>query len=124
MGHAVLVVDDDASVLNTVRRILEMHDIAVDTVETGEACIQKLREGFKGVVLVDIVMPGMDGWDTIQAAVDGGLTQHVIFIMLTGKEVPDAKMDYLKEYVLDYITKPFDAKKLVSVVKEYLEYLK
>jgi DNA-binding response OmpR family regulator len=124
MGPAVLVVDDDASVLNTVKRIIKMHDIDVDTVETGDACIQKLREGFKGVVLVDIVMPEMDGWDTIQAAVEGGLTQHVIFIMLTGREVPDAKMDYLKEYVLDYITKPFDAKKLVSVVKEYLAYLK
>ena len=124
MDHAVLVVDDDASVLNTVRRILEIHDITVDTAETGDACIQKLREGFTGVVLVDIVMPGMDGWDTIQVAVEGGLTQHVIFIMLTGKEVPDAKMDYLKEYVLDYITKPFDSKKLASVIKEYLEYLK
>ena len=124
MDHAVLVVDDDASVLNTVRRILEMHDIEVYTANSGGACIEKLREGFKGVVLVDIVMPEMDGWDTIQAAVEKGLNQNVIFIMLTGKEVPDIKMDYLKEYVLDYITKPFDTKRLASVVKEYLVYLK
>ena len=123
MAHSVLVVDDDPSVLNTVRCILENNGLTVRTVDSGRACMEELEKGFKGLVLMDIVMPETDGWDTIEEAVNKGLTEGVLFCMLTGKDVPDPKMDYLKEYVLDYIIKPFPLAELVSVVKEYLSYL-
>lgn len=121
--HPVLVVDDDSSILNTVRCILENNGLTVRTAGSGRACIEELEKGFKGLVLMDIVMPETDGWDTIEEAVNKGLSEGILFCMLTGKDVPDAKMDYLKEYVLDYITKPFNLVELVSVVKEYLSYL-
>lgn len=124
MQQSVLVVDDDPCVLNTVRRILENDGLAVFTASSGLACVEELEKGFRGLVLMDIVMPEMDGWDTIEAAVNKGLTDGILFCMLTGKEIPDPKMDYLKEYVVDYIIKPFHLAKLVSVVKECLSFLK
>lgn len=123
MGH-VLVVDDEPMVLYSVKRILESAEIDVDTADSGQTCLETLRKGFKGLILMDIIMPGMDGWDTINAIVEEGFAEGNIICMLTGKEEPDEKMEKLKEYVLDYIRKPFQKDQLLSIVTEYLNYLK
>ncbi len=119
-----MVVDDDPSILYTVRRILESAKMTVYTADSGRKCLEELKKGFKGLILMDVIMPDMDGWDTVKEIVDQGFLDGIIICMLTGREVPDQKMDKLKEYVLDYITKPLDRKKLVSVVEEYLLYMK
>ena len=123
MAHNILVVDDDSSVLHTVRKILENAGLSVDTVTNGDDCIHKLQDGFKGLILMDIVMPGKDGWDTIGEIVDKGLYKDIIICMLTGQDMPGEKMSPLKEYVLDYIRKPFDYTKFVDIIREYLSYL-
>jgi len=56
--------------------------------------------------------------------VDRGYAAGNIIAILTAKDVPDQKMEGLKEYVIDYMTKPFDPKELVANVKEYFAYLK
>jgi len=123
MDKSVMVVDDDSAVRNTVKRILEYAGFHVMTAESGEDCLTLLEEGFYGLILMDVVMPGLDGWDTIQTIVDKGLAKGNIICMMTAKEIPDPRMDHLKEYILDYITKPFAAEKLIGVVKEYIDYL-
>ena len=123
MEQNVMIVDDEMTVRYSVRRILEHAGLKVTEVEDGESCINLLKKGFKGLILMDITMPGLDGWDTIQKIVDMGLAEGNIICMLTGKEKPDPKMDQLKEYVLDYIRKPFDNIKLIEIVKEYISYL-
>ena len=94
------------------------------TVGKGEDCIKELKKGFKGVILMDIMMPGMDGWDTIEEIVNQGCLDGNIISMLTAKDIPDKKMDDLRAYITDYITKPFDPDKLVAVVKLYFTRLK
>ena len=123
MKKDVMVVDDDATVLKTVKKILEFAGLRVTTVESGEQCIQAVEAGFEGLILMDVMMPGLDGWNTIQTLVDKGFVQGNIICMLTGKETPDERMNTLKEYILDYIRKPFDNQNLVQLVKEYLSYL-
>lgn len=119
----VMIVDDDISILQTVERIMKENNIKVRTATGGKECLKELEKGFKGLILMDIVMPEMDGWDTIQEIVDRGYIDGVIISMLTGKEEPDKKMDSLKEYVLDYIRKPFGYHNFLKVVKKYLSYL-
>jgi CheY-like chemotaxis protein len=123
MMKTVLIVDDEEMVRYSVKRILEIAGFEVRTAASGPECLSLLKDGFKGLILMDIVMPGMDGWDTVKAIVEGGLFEGNLICMLTGKEIPDIKMDYLKEYVLDYILKPFESKKLVQICREYLPYL-
>jgi CheY-like chemotaxis protein len=123
MKDTVMVVDDDPMVQMSVKRILEAADLKVTTVDSGAACIREVEKGFNGLILMDIMMPGMDGWDTIQTLVDKGIMKGSIVCMLTGKETPDDRMKMLKEYILDYIRKPFDQKKFVQLVKEYLSLL-
>lgn len=122
MGNRVMIVDDEPSILIAVRELLKMEGYDVITAQGGEKCLEELKKGFKGVILMDIMMPAMDGWDTIEHMVNEGLIEGNVVSMLTAKDVPDAKMDYLKEYVIDYITKPFDPEQLVSIVGEYLAY--
>jgi CheY-like chemotaxis protein len=123
MKNAVMVVDDDPMAQLTVKKILEPAGLKVTTVESGDACIREVEKGFEGLILMDIMMPGMDGWDTIQALVEKGIVKGNIICMLTGKESPDERMKTLKEYILDYIRKPFDPQKFVQLVKDYLAYL-
>ncbi len=123
MKDTVMVVDDDPIAQIAVKRILEPAGLKVTTVDSGEACIREVEKGFNGLILMDIMMPGMDGWDTIQSLVDRGIMKGSIICMLTGKESPDDRMKMLKEYILDYIRKPIDQKKFIRLVKEYLSYL-
>ena len=124
MNRNVMIVDDDSSILYTVKRMLESADMTVTTASNGRTCLEELKKGFKGLILMDIMMPDMDGWDTVKEIVDQGFLDGIIICMLTGKKVPDQKMDKLKEYVLDYITKPLQKHKFVSIVEEYLSFLK
>ncbi len=123
MAQQILVVDDDQLVRRTVQRILEVNGFSVVTAEDGGDCLAKLDKGFKGLILMDITMPGKDGWQTIEEMIEKGYTDGNIICMLTGKENPDKKMEQFKEYVLDYIRKPFQNDQLVAIVKEYLTYL-
>ena len=123
MEKEVMIVDDDLAVLKTCKKIIIRNNLTVRTAESGKACLQELKKGFKGIILMDIIMPEMDGWDTINEIVKRGYIKNVIILMLTGKDQPGEKMDNLKEYVLDYIRKPFDSEDLIKLIKKYLSYL-
>jgi len=119
----ILVVDDDEDILFTVKSIFKRQSVPVLIAKSGKECLEILDKGFRGVVLMDIMMPGMDGWDTIREIVDRGYADDLIISMFTAKDVPDTKMEYLKEYVIDYITKPFEPQDLIETINEYLELL-
>ncbi|MFA7562441.1 MAG: response regulator [Methanoculleus sp.] len=119
----VMVVDDDAFILRVMAELLEPEGIEVITVESGDACIAELANGYRGVILMDIMMPRMDGWETIQEMIDRDLVEGNVIAMLTAKDIPDAELECLKEHVIDYITKPFEPDEIVALVKGYLNYL-
>jgi CheY-like chemotaxis protein len=112
----VLVVDDDVSVRNTVALILRRHGYEVAMAPDGSQCLELLRQGFKGVVLMDIMMPGMSGWDTIRAIVGDGLLDGILICMLTARATPGAEGQGLEEAVFDYLPKPFDDTALLGLV--------
>ena len=122
MRRKVLVVDDEPDVIYFLKRMLEQGGFDVVTALSGPECLEEMEKGFKGVILMDIMMPGMDGWDTIKEIVDRGLLEGNIIAMLTAKPEPDVKLIELKECVLDYITKPVDKENLISIVKGYSDY--
>ena len=119
MNDKIMVVDDDPSILIAVRELLESEGFEVFTAMSGLDCIDELKKGFKGVILMDIMMPIMDGWDTIQEIKNNDF-QGIVIAMLTAKDRPDFKMDLYKDYVVDYIQKPFVPQELISAIKNYL----
>ncbi len=119
----VMIVDDDTHVRIAVRTVLDDAGYDVVGAENGEKCLELLHSGFCGVILLDIMMPGMDGWDTISKILEEDLFHHIIILMLTAKNVPDTKMIGLQEWVQDYVTKPFDSDDLVERVRYYAGFL-
>ncbi|MDD1727503.1 MAG: response regulator [Methanospirillum sp.] len=119
----VMIVDDDAHVRIAVKTILAEAGYNVIDAEGGKECIAILKSEFCGVLLLDIMMPGMDGWDTITKILEEDLFHGIVIAMLTAKSTPDNKMIGLQEWVLDYVTKPFDPDELVSKVRYYASFL-
>jgi CheY-like chemotaxis protein len=124
MNNKIMVVDDETDILASIRALFEKQNYEVTTVESGEECIQELEKGFKGVILMDIMMPNMDGWDTIKKIVNRGLIKNVAINILTGKGTKDhQKLGELGSYVYDYLTKPIDINQLIDSVKKCGIYL-
>ena len=123
MHDRVMIVDDDAAILRTVKLLMADGGYDVRLAASGEQCLQMLREGFRGLVLMDIMMPGMDGWDTIDAIADQGLMDGNVICMLTALYDPGPKMQRLKKHVLDYIRKPFSREELLAAVEDSLLYV-
>ena len=118
MNKRIMVVDDNPDILISIRKIFEKEGYEVFTVDSGMDCISEIERGFKGVILMDIMMPFMDGWDTILEIMKRGYTKDIIIFILTAKGTPDHnKMRGLESYIYDYITKPFDVQKLISNVE-------
>ncbi len=124
MDSRIMIVDDEDMIREAVEILLETEGMDIVTAAGGEECLRHLKSGFTGVILMDIMMPGMDGWDTIRKIVEQGLYEGNVIVMLTAMDTPDEKMEGLQEYVTDYITKPFNADNLLDSLRYYRSLLK
>lgn len=119
----LMVVDDAECIRVTVRELFKQEGVEVVTARGAEDCMQHLHNGFRGVILMDVMMPEKDGWDTIREIEAAGLLQGNIIVMLTGMDSPDQRMEGLQEVVVDYVTKPFSSNQLIETIQRYFEYL-
>ena len=123
MSRKVMIVDDDLAIRLTVRAVLEPKGFEVHPVEDGEGCIKELEKGFKGVILMDIMMPGMSGWATVREINERGLNEGNLIAMLTAKLGYRVDSEFCDEGVFDYIGKPFEPKELATKVNQYCTFL-
>lgn len=119
MNTNVMLVDDEEFIRDAVEFFFKTKGVNVITASGGDECLRHLEDGFKGVILMDVMMPRMDGWDTIREMVKRDLFRGNFIIMLTAKDEPDNKMDGLQEFIADYITKPFEPHELHNTVAYY-----
>ena len=121
MDKKVMIVDDEQDILFSLKTLFERQGYEVITVDSGAKCVNELEKGFSGVVLMDIMMPKMDGWDTIKKIVNRGLTRNIEIEIITGKGTRNhKKMIVLGSYIHDYLSKPLDPEKLISSVNKCL----
>lgn len=113
-AKVVLVVDDEPRMINFIRMNLELEGYRVISAENGIEAVKKAREMLPDCVLLDIMMPEMDGFETLRAIREESL---VPVIMLTAKNDEDDKVKGLNLGADDYITKPFSPRELTSRVK-------
>ena len=123
MSSNIMIVDDNEYVRASVEIVCQSVDLELVSVASGVQCLDELASGFRGVILMDIMMPEMDGWQTIRELVARGLYPGNVIVMLTGMGEPDARMDGVQEYVADFLTKPFDPDYLVESLRYYLTLL-
>ena len=124
MMKRIMVVDDEPDALITLKTVLERQNFDVITVSNGRECLKELKKGFKGIILMDLMMPGMDGWETINNIVKKGYIDDVAISIITGKGTKNyQKMSILGSYIFDYLAKPLDVETLISSVEECKKYL-
>ena len=118
-----MIVDDEPDVLFSLKTILEKQNYDVITVSNGKDCLKEIEKGFKGIILMDLMMPNMDGWDTINEIVKNGHIDDVAITIITGNGSKDfQKISKLGSYVVDYLAKPLDINKLISSVERCNRY--
>ncbi len=123
MDARIMIVDDEETIRESVGTFFESEGIRYLTAASGDESLEHLEAGFRGVILMDVMMPGMSGWDTIRKIVEEDLFEGNIIVMLTALNAPDNKMDGIQEYVTDYLTKPFNPDELLEILKYYFSLL-
>lgn len=111
----ILVVDDSATMRNFLTRVLE-DSYEVQTASDGMECIRLYQENSPSVILLDLLMPMMDGFDVIDKIRNEIGDQEVIIIVLTGQDEQEIKARALNSGANDYLTKPFHVVELKARV--------
>ena len=106
MSATILVVDDDPNSLDIVRTYLESRGHTVATASDGKEALAKLEEVHPAVMLLDVMMPGMDGWEVARVVKNHPGFRDVRVIMLTARSDFTDKHQGLRAGADDYIVKP------------------
>lgn len=114
----VLIVEDELPMLNGLKDNLEFEGYAVDTAGNGKDGLEKILANKYHLVLLDVMMPGMSGFDVCKAARAKGIMTPVI--MLTAKAEEIDKVLGLEFGADDYITKPFSLRELLARIRAIL----
>lgn len=116
----ILVIDDEKDLLELVRYNLEKEQFDVILARNGEEGLQIARKHRPDVIILDIMMPGMDGLEVCRRLRGEDRTAHVPLIMLTARAAESDRVVGLEMGADDYVTKPFSPRELVARVRAVL----
>ncbi len=116
VGNLILVIDDDMTVRELVRRTLEKEGFRVRQASSGEEGLRMAREMRPDAITLDVMMPGMDGWSVLSALKSDPLLAETPVVMVT--MVDDKNLGYALG-AADYLTKPIDRKRLTAVLDKF-----
>ncbi len=116
-----MVVDDEPDILNLVSLILENEGYTVLKVSSGPSAISLAQKEKPDLILLDIMMPGMDGWETLRILNSNPETSSIPVVILTCRSGTYDRILGIQENAVDYITKPFTPDNLVERVKNIIE---
>lgn len=115
----ILVVDDEFGIREGCKRALSEEGFVVDDAEDGNIGLQKVKEGAYDLLLVDLMMPGIDGLDLIQKVHE--IDPEIILVVITGYATIESAVEATKRGAYDYLPKPFSPEALNAVVKRGLD---
>jgi DNA-binding response OmpR family regulator len=114
---AVLLVDDDLTLLSVLSRRVERAGYVTHTASSGPAALKQLETGWPALMVVDLMMPGMDGFELCRRVKQ---LADLPIIVLSAVDESEAKVSALELYAEDYVTKPFDPDELVARIQRVL----
>lgn len=116
----VLVVDDDPAILQLVALNLELEGYDVLRATTGPEALEIARDRAPQMVVLDVMMPGMDGYAVCEALRDDQTTGEVPVVMLSARTSASDQQRALNAGAVDFVTKPFDPLDLIAVIERHL----
>jgi two-component system phosphate regulon response regulator PhoB len=122
MSHErILIVDDEEDVLELLRFNLDKNGYAVETASTGEEALKKVNAHLPDLMVLDLMLPGVDGLSVCKKLKNNPKTEHLPIIMLTAKGEEADIVTGLELGADDYVTKPFSPKVLIARVRRSLQ---
>jgi CheY-like chemotaxis protein len=116
----VLVVDDDAVIVRLLEVNFRLDGFDVETASRGEEAIRKASELHPDVIVMDVMMPGLDGWAVTERLREDPGTADTPIVLLSARVRDDDRSRGYALGVVDYVNKPFDPADLVEVVRRHL----
>jgi DNA-binding response OmpR family regulator len=118
----ILLVDDEPNILKALEYLFEDEGFTVQTACDGHQALLKLQSFHPTVVVLDVMMPGMDGFEVAERIRNSEKFDDIQIIFLTAKTTTeDRRRGYIKGAEI-YLTKPFDNDELVTTVNEMVEF--
>ena len=127
----IMVVDDSRPIVRAVELLLKAEGFEVVPAYSGKECLDKLKSVNPDLVLLDIMMPGIHGWEVCRRIKETNKDTKVIFLTVVGVTKPEKLSSLTQKFhaqiakeelgAVDYITKPFDNEDLIRRIKRALE---
>jgi CheY-like chemotaxis protein len=117
----ILVVDDDPNSREIVQTFLESRGYSVRTAANGEAALAAVQGQIPQLILLDVMMPGMDGWEVARTLKDHADYADIRVVMMTARSDFSDKQKGLQAGADDYLVKPIQLEDLGNTVKRNLE---
>lgn len=120
MSH-VLIVDDTLENIKVLKGLLELEGFRISVATSGERAIKILKHSLPDVILLDVMMPGIDGFETCEQIKKNSNTQHIPVIFITAKDDTESLIKGFNVGGADYLTKPFQQKEVLARLRVHLE---
>jgi DNA-binding NtrC family response regulator len=112
----ILLVDDEVQFLNILAQRLERRGLTVETAESGEIALEKVKSKQFDTIILDLFMPGMSGLETLRRLRETNPDPHVI--ILTGQATVERSVEAMKMGASDLLEKPVNINKLLEKISE------
>jgi len=113
----VLVIDDEPHVLQVVKARLQANDYSVETADTGKEGLKIAAEWQPHLILLDITMPGMSGFEVLQRLKGDSATAKIPVVMLSASGETANIFEAEKLWAVDFVIKPFSSDDLLTVIR-------
>ena len=116
----ILIVDDSPSQLMSIRRIVEKLGHDALTAEDGAAGVEAAKRELPDLILMDVVMPNLNGFQATRSITREPTTKHIPVILVTTKDQDTDRVWGMRQGAKAYITKPFSESELADVINQYI----
>jgi len=120
MAHIkVLIIDDEKLLVKSTVMALGCYGFEAEGAADGPSGLEKAAAMRPGVILLDVMMPGMDGWEVLKKLKESPATKNIPVIVFTAKEYYNGRRMAAEQGAADYIAKPFELEELVALLKRH-----
>ncbi|MEX0833966.1 MAG: response regulator [Actinomycetota bacterium] len=119
---SILIVDDDPVIRRLLQVNFRLEGYEVETAALGQESIELARSNTPDVIVLDVMMPGMDGWEVCRSMREESSLADVPIVFLSAKFQDQNPKDSKELGIAAYVTKPFDPSELVTIVERALDH--
>ena len=117
----IMIVDDSPSEVHVMKTALEKHGFQTMSASDGTECLTLAREVRPDLIFMDVVMPGLNGFQTTRTLSRDPATKSIPIVMVTTKDQESDRIWGMRQGAVDYLVKPVDASDLVAKANEVLQ---